>query len=155
MSETKQSSAKKSKRANRQGCNHRQRVTDWALAILFFLQLMGPALPFRIHRVAGILFFIMMLLHLIQHEKWFTALGKGRYTKKRKKQTAVNFSLGASILVLAGSGFFVPGTINEFPQVGILSPTGTVHITAVAASLILLVAHVQKRILMQAHQQRR
>lgn len=130
-----------SNRAVSRKLNQRKRVINRVLGILFFLQLLGIFLPAMTHRALGILFFGLLIIHLVEHKKWFFALIKGHYSKKRKQITLRNLLLGISILILIISGFFIPGTTHSFLSLGIYSLAGIIHITAAITSTSLLFTH--------------
>lgn len=121
-----------------------KRIVNKAFVILFLLQALGIFLPPRAHRILGILFCVLVVIHCIEHRKWFMALCKGRYSQKRKQITAENLSLFASIFVLVLCGFFIPGTTHTFLDQGIYSVAGKIHIPMAVISLVLLCLHVRR-----------
>lgn len=60
-----------------------------------------------IHRIAGIALCALLCVHVYQHKKWFIALGRGRWTRKRVlKMLPV---IAASFLVVGlVLGFLIP-----------------------------------------------
>lgn len=121
-----------------------KRIVNKALGILFLLQALGIFLPPEAHRILGILFCVLVVIHCVEHRKWFMALCKGRYSRKRKQITAENLSLFASIFILALCGFFIPGTTHTFLDQGVHSVAGKIHMPMAVISLVLLCLHVRK-----------
>lgn len=61
-----------SNRAASRKLNQRKRVINRVLGILFFLQLLGIFLPAMTHRALGILFFGLLIIHLVEHKNGFS-----------------------------------------------------------------------------------
>lgn len=56
------------------------------------------------HEVTGLVFIVMTIIHNVINIKWYKALKKGAYNRKRKMAAAVNFALVADMaaILLAG-----------------------------------------------------
>ena len=65
-----------------------------ALMVAFLPMLMAYSLIGEtFHEVAGTIMFVLFLLHLWFHRKWWKALAKGRYTPYRVFITVLNIAL--------------------------------------------------------------
>ena len=76
---------------------------------LLFIALLGYSFtgaPF--HEVAGIVFIAMTIIHNIINIKWYKAIKKGIYNRKRKIAVAVNFALAADM-----ASILLTGIINS------------------------------------------
>ena len=129
--------------ANRQQSRkHETSVVGKLLIAVFAIQIFGLFLPPQAHRVGGILFVALLLIHLLQHHKWITSLFKGRYTIKRKQITAINLGLFACLTGMIISGFSLLGSTHRLLMTLHFGTTEILHTLLMAIALILIVAHV-------------
>ncbi len=64
------------------------------------LQLFGPG----VHKLIGLVTFLLFILHNCLNRRWYKALGKGRYSKLRMVHTVTNFLVILSMLGVMVSG---------------------------------------------------
>ena len=70
-----------------------------------FLFLFGFKLfPHPWHQIAGVLVLFPVLLHIINNRRWFTALKRGRWDKKRRLWTAANLALLSGVFLTVFTG---------------------------------------------------
>ncbi len=113
------------------------------LIVLFVVQSLALIQPGKLHVLLGYIFIGLLVVHSIQHKKWFMSLKKGHYTEKRIIRTAI---IVATLLLLAAlliGGFFVPGTTKQFLSQGIGSFAGQLHLFFTVATAIALVFHLK------------
>ena len=81
-----------------------KKAIDTILGLLF-IALLGYSFtgaPF--HEVAGIVFIAMTIIHNIINIKWYKAIKRGIYNRKRKITVAVNFALAADMVSILLTG---------------------------------------------------
>lgn len=125
-----------------QSQKHKTSVVGKLLIAVFAIQIFGLFLPPQAHRIGGILFVALLLIHLLQHRKWITSLFKGRYTTKRKQITAINLGLFACLTGMIVSGFSMLGSTRRLLMTLHFGTTEILHVLLMAITLILIVAHV-------------
>ena len=79
---------------------------DAAMIVLITLQFFDLGMRVMVHRILGIALCILVVIHLWQHRKWFKALLRGKWSRKRTVRTV---SVLAAALMIVGLvlGFFV------------------------------------------------
>ena len=88
---------------NRFKINFRMTVT--ALLPLLFLPIMCfHYVPKVLHEVLGILWWLLVLIHIGQNRQWFASLKRGRWPILRIIGTAVDILLLVVLLVMVGAG---------------------------------------------------
>lgn len=88
---------------NRFKINFRMTVT--ALLPLLFLPIMCfHYVPKVLHEVLGILWLLLVLIHVGQNRQWFASLKRGRWTMLRIIGTVVDMLLLVVLLVMVGAG---------------------------------------------------
>lgn len=108
---------------------------DAVMIVLIALQFFDLDMRVMVHRVLGIALCILVAIHLWQHRKWFKALLRGKWSRKRTVRT-VSVLLAALMIVGSVLGFFVPsGSLSG----GLFAnPTGMEfahHVLAIAGSI--------------------
>ena len=105
-----------------------------ALMVAFLPMLMAYSLIGEtLHEVAGTIMFVLFLLHLWFHRKWWKALTKGRYTPYRVFITVLNIALLVLMFMQPLSGI----ALSKHLYTG-LSLTG---LAASAREIHMLLAH--------------
>ena len=119
------------KRRKAKGCFSKKRIrciaVDVLLGVALVLLLLAESLPDLAHRFSGILFTVLVVVHLFQHRSWFKALRRGRWNTKRKVSAVMNLSVGFAVLVIVIVGFTVPGAVSLYVQMGGLTGIAQVH----------------------------
>ena len=87
--------------------SHAHLHLDVVMIVLVVLQFADLGAPIMVHRILGIVLCVLVIIHLWQHRKWFKALARGKWSRKRKVRTASALVAGTMIVGLI-SGFFVP-----------------------------------------------
>jgi hypothetical protein len=81
------------------------RMTVTALLPLLFLPIMCfHYVPKVLHEVLGILWLLLVLIHIGQNRQWFASLKRGRWTMLRIIGTVVDMLLLVVLLVMVGAG---------------------------------------------------
>jgi len=81
-----------------------KKVIDIILGLLFIVLLGHSFTGNPLHEVAGILFIVITIIHNIVNIKWYKAIKKGAYNRKRKIVTAVNFALVTDMTAIVVTG---------------------------------------------------
>ncbi|MDE5780619.1 MAG: hypothetical protein K2I03_03980 [Lachnospiraceae bacterium] len=117
-----------------------KKVIDMVMGLLF-IALLGYSFtgaPF--HEVAGIVLVVMVVIHNIINIKWYKAIGKGTYNKKRKIVTAVNFALAADMAAI-----MLTGIVNSryLFHTGIhIAGIGQIHTILASVGFVLIASHI-------------
>ena len=85
-----------------------KKVIDVILGLLFIVLLGYAFTGAQLHEVIGIIFIAMIIIHNIISIKWYKAIKKGTYNRKRKIATAVNLALVTDMAAI-----LVTGIINS------------------------------------------
>lgn len=94
------------------------------------------------HELAGILMFILFLLHNALNFKWYTVLFKGRYTVYRTLSTVINLLLLFIMISVMASGIMISKHIfSSFSIVNGISIARSIHISAGYWGLVLMSFH--------------
>ncbi|MBQ5502285.1 MAG: hypothetical protein IIT82_06215 [Selenomonas sp.] len=81
------------------------RMTVTAFLPLLFLPIMCfHYVPKVLHEVLGIMWLVLVLIHIGQNRQWFTSLKRGRWTILRTIGTVVDILLLIVLLVMVGAG---------------------------------------------------
>lgn len=85
-------------------------IIDWLMGLCcVFLALSSVIeMSVRLHCALGTLVTVLVLMHLVQHRKWFRALAKGKWTMKRKKISAPILLAGVAMVFLLVTGWLAP-----------------------------------------------
>ncbi len=84
------------------------------LGDLFFLM----AFPYTHkgpHVVAGVLFFLLLIVHHAVNIRWAKSLSRGRWTRKRRIETFVNGALAVIVVLLFYSSLFLLAKHHRWP----------------------------------------
>ncbi len=117
-----------------------KKAIDTILGLLF-IALLGYSFtgtPF--HEVAGIVFIAMTIIHNSINIKWYKAIRKGIYNRKRKIAVAVNFALVADMVSI-----LLTGIINSryLFHTGIhMAGIGRIHAVLALDGFVLIAFHV-------------
>ena len=106
-----------------------------------------------LHRVWGIGLCVLLAVHICQHKKWFAALGRGRWTRKR---IARMLPIGAAALLLIGIalGFLVPSDgegLYTRLQVGSRAHAMDLHHVFVIVGALGVAVHVVTQVHQRVH----
>lgn len=108
---------------------------DAAMIVLIVLQFFDLGMRVMVHRVLGIALCILVAIHLWQHRKWFKALLRGKWSRKRTVRT-VSVLVAALMIVGLVLGFFVPS--GSSARGLFANPTGMElahHVLVIAGSI--------------------
>lgn len=117
-----------------------KKVIDAAAGIIFIALLGYSFTGGLLHEIFGILFVVLVLVHNIVNRKWYAALKKGRYSKKRRIATVINIALIADTAVIALTG--ISGSRYLFHTGIRISAAAQIHTVSALAALVLLVLHI-------------
>ena len=108
---------------------------DAVMIVLIVLQFFDLGMRVMVHRVLGIALCILVAIHLWQHRKWFKALLRGKWSRKRIVRTA-SVLVAALMVIGLVLGFFVPS--GSSMRGLFANPTGMElahHVLAIAGSI--------------------
>jgi len=117
-----------------------KKVIDIILCLLFIVLLGYSFTGAPFHEVSGIVFIVVAVIHNIINIKWYKAIGKGGYNRKRKTVTAVNLALAADMMFI-----LLTGIINSryLFHTGIhMAGIGQIHAVLASAGFVLITFHV-------------
>lgn len=105
------------------------------------------------HRALGIGLCVLLVVHVCQHKKWFAALGRGKWTRKR---IARMLPIGAAALLLIGVvlGFLIPSGgegLHAGLQVGSRTHAMDLHHVFVIAGTLGVAVHVVTQVHQRVH----
>lgn len=110
------------------------------LACLAVFQMLHMHIPDEVHEATGVLFGVALVVHIVQHRVWFTALAKGQWSAVR----IVNAVVIACLLLCAGtmlvSGLAMSGWAVEAEVHG-SGVARAVHLPLVHIGFCLLALH--------------
>ena len=115
-------------------------VIDVILGLLFALLLGYAFTGGQFHEVTGIVFAVIAVIHNIVNIRWYQALTKGTYNRKRMLTTAINIALVVDVAAI-----LLTGIINSryLFHTGIrISGIGRIHTVLALIGLVLIVSHV-------------
>lgn len=117
-----------------------KRIIDVAMGLLYLLLLGYAFTGGKLHEVAGVLFAAAVVFHNIVNVRWYRALGKGNYDKKRKLMTGINIALAADVVAI-----MLTGILNSrflFPTGLRLTGTEWFHKIFATIGFVLIVVHI-------------
>lgn len=117
-----------------------KKVIDIVLIVLFIVLLGYSFTGAPLHEVIGILFIVITIIHNIVNRKWYKAIRKGVYNRKRKIATVVNFALVADMTVI-----LLTGILNSrylFHTSITLPGIGRIHAVLALIGFVLIAFHV-------------
>lgn len=117
-----------------------KKVIDMVMGLLFIVLLGYSFTGAPIHEVTGIVFVVITVIHNLINIKWYKAIGKGAYNRKRKIATAVNLALAADIALI-----LLTGVMNSryLFHTGIhIAGIGQIHAVLVSAGFVLITFHI-------------
>lgn len=122
--------------------------------VLLFIIRGGHWMP---HRVLGIGLCILLAIHVYQHRKWFAALGRGKWTRKRVIRM---LPIGAAALLLIGIvlGFLIPSGgvgMNAGIPMGTRAYVMDLHHVFVIVGTLGIVVHVGTQVHQRVHRSAR
>lgn len=112
------------------------------LLLLLYLMSYRPGTGLLLHAEAGLLAFLLFVLHHLLNLNWYRSLRKGRYTFRRRMLTACDLLLLADMLLMMGSAFLIAGRV--FPVSFFMEPPywRDIHAAAAAWGLLLTAFHL-------------
>lgn len=115
-------------------------VIDVILALLFIVLLGYAFTGGQFHEVAGIVFAVIAVIHNIVNLKWYQALKKGTYNRKRMLTTAVNITLAVDMAAILLTGIM---NSRYLFHTGIrIAGIERIHTVLALIGLVLIVSHV-------------
>ena len=117
-----------------------KKVIDIVMCLLYIMLLGYSFTGAAFHEIAGIVLIVMTVIHNILNIKWYKAIRKGTYNRKRKIVTAVNFALCADMALI-----LLTGVINSryLFHTGIhITGIGQIHVALALAGFVLIALHV-------------
>lgn len=117
-----------------------KKVIDIVLGLLFIVLLGYSFTGAHLHEIAGIIFIVIIIIHNIINIKWYMAIKKGVYSRKRKIVTVVNFALATDMAAI-----LLTGIINSryLFHTGIhIAGIGQIHAVLVLIGFVLIAFHV-------------
>lgn len=84
-------------------------ATSVLLACLAVFQMLHMHIPDEVHEVTGVLFGVALVVHIVQHRRWFAALAKGKWSAVRVVNAAVIACLLLCACAMLISGLAMSG----------------------------------------------
>lgn len=117
-----------------------KKVIDIVLGSLFIVLLGYSFTGNPFHEAAGILFIVIIIVHNIVNIKWYKAIKKGSYNRKRKVVTAVNLALEADLTAILMTGMI---NSRSLFHTGIhIAGIGRVHAVLALVGFALIAFHL-------------
>ena len=117
-----------------------KKVIDIVMGLLFIVLLGHSFTGGPFHEAAGIVFAVMIVIHNIINIKWYKAIGKGTYNRKRKIAAAVNLALAVDVAAI-----LLTGIVNSryLFHTGLhIAGIGQIHTALASAGFALIAFHV-------------
>ena len=115
-------------------------VIDIMLGLLFLLLLGYSFTGGQFHETAGIVYMAAAVVHNIVNIKWYQAVKKGTYNRKRRLITTINFALVADMAALLLTGVLHSRYLFH---TGIrIKGIGQIHTVLSLLGFVLIVSHV-------------
>lgn len=115
-------------------------VIDILLGMIYVLLLGYAFTGGKFHEVAGIIFAVMAVIHIICNIGWFKALKMGTYNTKRRIVLVLNFILTADVAAILVTGIIQSRYLFH---TGIHTAwTGQLHTTLALIGFVLIFSHV-------------
>ena len=86
---------------------NRRMILNTIMLGMFIFLFAFKLFPRPWHQIAGVLVLLPVLIHAINNRRWFSALKRGRWNRKRRLWTTANLALLAGVLFTVFTGFFV------------------------------------------------
>ncbi|WP_405297160.1 hypothetical protein [Methanobrevibacter sp.] len=116
-------------------------VVDILLFILMLMEFSRIYLPPEIHEIIGILFVVLVIIHLLLHIKYIKSIPRGKYNHKRKAMLIINVAFMAIFTLTCVLGMLSSQYTLTFMNIGNLT---TIYLHKIFAylGLILLGLHL-------------
>lgn len=92
-------------------------LIDSLMTLSLLLLMSFPIMPFILHAALGFLLALLLTVHVCLQRRWYSTLGKGRYSPARTVQTAVILILPAVF-----SLSLLSGCLLLFPEIPLFQP---------------------------------
>lgn len=114
-------------------------VIDLGLLAVFLTVLDLEFTRVELHECFGLAMILVLLVHLVLNNSWFTSFGRGRWTALRVLNTVVDFGLIASFLVTVVTGICISAFVFRGIMPIDLARNMTLHRLHVWAPFVLLI----------------
>ena len=84
---------------------NRRMILNTIMLGMFIFLFAFKLFPRPWHQIAGVLVLLPVLIHAINNRRWFSALKRGRWNRKRRLWTTANLALLAGVLFTVFTGF--------------------------------------------------
>ncbi|MBQ9068519.1 MAG: hypothetical protein IJ131_05565 [Eggerthellaceae bacterium] len=110
------------------------------LALLAVIQMLHMHIPDEVHEVAGVLFGVVLVVHIVQHSSWFKALAKGKWNALRVVNALVIDCLVLCACAMLASGLAMSGWAVALGATG-SGIARAIHLPLVHIGFCLLALH--------------
>ena len=119
------------------------RIIDIVMVLFLPLLMAYSLIGETFHEVIGTAMFVLFILHLILHRKWWKAVPKGRYNAYRAFITVLNLILLVLMLMQPLSGISMSHHLYTFlPFTGIAASARNIHLVLGYWSYVLMSLHL-------------
>jgi len=115
---------------------------DLGMGILMLMEMASVITDNTIHEFAGILLFVIFIIHNVLNRRWYRKVLKGRYNVLRILNITINLSLMAFMAVLAVSAVPISRTVFSFLGLGGDMAARQVHVMAAYWAFIFMSIHL-------------
>lgn len=116
---------------------------DFVMTVLLLIQMAYMLIGNTAHEWIGAIMFALFILHHVLNIRWYRNLFKGRYSRFRILQTAVNFSVLLCMLGLMVSGIIMSRDVFSFlPIDGGMGFARILHMVTAYWGFLLMSAHL-------------
>lgn len=84
---------------------NRRMILNTIMLGMFIFLFAFKLFPRPWHQIAGVLVLLPVLIHAINNRRWFSALKRGRWNRKRRLWTTANLALLVGVLFTVFTGF--------------------------------------------------
>ena len=119
-------------------------IVDFLLLGNLFYLMAYPFTAKPMHKLAGVIFFVLLIIHHVINVRWAKGLSRGRWTRKRIMETFVNGALAVVALLLFYSSlyFLVKRYHLPIPIPGTRELSKAIHMCTAYGGFLLMSIHV-------------
>ncbi|MDE7263366.1 MAG: DUF4405 domain-containing protein [Anaeroplasmataceae bacterium] len=115
---------------------------DAVMFVLFLLLMEEHLISDGIHEWLGITLFLLFIIHLLLNIKWFSKIGKGKYSGYRITLLVVDLNLAVAMICCILSSIFVSGVVFAGLNLRGKEFGRTLHLVSTAWAFILMAIHL-------------
>lgn len=117
-------------------------AVDLAMTADLFLLIGFPLWGMNLHMAAGVVFFLLLILHHSLNWRWYCGLFRGRWNGTRYLASAVNLLLLLVLIVLLWSSIVLGGPAIGLPALGSMMLAREIHMACAYWGFLLMSFHI-------------